>query len=69
MAGTKIAKKLPKRADSKHRSHIRNAECWLRGEDRKAARRKAQAERERINKERGYTAWQNAKRERAAARA
>lgn len=46
----KSGKKLPKRIKNTKRKEQRKA-SWMRGQERKEARRKAQAERERINRE------------------
>lgn len=52
-----------KRIGNAHRKAYR-ASLWAKQQKRKAARREAQAERERINRERGYTAWEAKKRAR-----
>lgn len=67
MAGTKIAKKLPKRTSNAN-SKARRARSWAAGQRRKAARNAAQEQRHNENLARGYTVWDHVKALRANAR-
>lgn len=59
----KKSKKLPKRTGRPAHA-ARRAASWLRGQERKEARRQAQALAHKRNVARGYTAWDEAKAQR-----